>query len=144
MILTSLYQDTEHFIITRTFYNDNYSPCTTSFTFIPSSHYLVFLSIIFVFFVYCISRIILEMRMSVTSSILKSGDSEYALIASDLREKAFKLPSLTVLLATEFWYVFFIKLRKFSSIPVFPMFHSLVHRSLQIAVQKCSLCWLCF
>ena len=58
--------------------------------------------------------------MSVTSSILKSGDSEYALIASDLREKAFKLPSLTVLLATEFWYVFFIKLRKFSSIPVFP------------------------
>ena len=58
--------------------------------------------------------------MSVTSSILKSGNSEYALIASDLRGKAVKLPSLTELLATDFWYVFFIKLRKFPSIPVFP------------------------
>lgn len=82
--------------------------------------------------------------MSVTSSILKSGDSEYALIASDLREKAFKLPSLTVLLATEFWYVFF-NVEEILSIPVFPYVSLLSpHRSLQIAAQKCSLCWLCF
>ena len=58
--------------------------------------------------------------MSVTSSILKSGNSEYALIASDLRGKVVKLPSLTELLATDFWYVFFVKLRTFPSIPVFP------------------------
>lgn len=76
--------------------------------------------------------------MSVTSSILKSGNSEYALIASDLRGKAFKLPSLTVLLATDFWYVLFIKLSwgNSSLFLLFPMFHSLVHRSLQIDIPR--------
>ena len=42
--------------------------------------------------------------MSRTSSIiLKSGDSGHALIASDLRGKAFSLSPLTLMLAIDFW-----------------------------------------
>ena len=53
------------------------------------------------------------------SIILESGDSERAFIASGLKRTAFSLSPLSVMLAVDFWYVFFIKLGKFLSVLIF-------------------------
>ena len=53
------------------------------------------------------------------SIILESGDSERAFIASGLKRKAFSLSPLSVMLAVDFWFVFFIKLGKFLSVLIF-------------------------